>query len=56
MADFAVQRHIEGDTSEIQPEESNSEVDEDEIPPLVDASTEWEDVEESGMPPLEPIS
>jgi hypothetical protein len=32
------------------------EVDESKLPPLVDASTEWEEVVETGMPPLEPLN
>jgi hypothetical protein len=43
--------HTKGDPIEIQLE--FEEVDESELPPLVDASTEWEEVSE--MPPLEAL-
>jgi hypothetical protein len=53
LVNFAAELHIEYHPVEIQPD--SEDVDEDELPPLVDASTEWEEVDESVMPPLEAI-
>jgi hypothetical protein len=43
--------HIERNSIEVQPE--LEEVDESELPPLIDASTEWEEVSKTGIPLLE---